>query len=309
MSQPPPALEVAWPAGTPGRRSDDLVVLRSDAMRARLHPWALLGLWGWQALLALGASLPIASLVGATYQVGPRGDAPLWDPGGHALLDFSWHNARGLTAVTRAAESVLIVGAVAGLVPTTAAMIAIAHATRDERATGFLRSVAGAMRLLPSLLVLLAVVTAAQAAVLGVGVALGDGVVSWSSSALGEPRGQRLGVAVGLVFLTGASCLGVVHDLARAAVVCSRASGLGALVLGARAFTQAPVPLWWSWAWRALASLVPVVAVALVATRIGGRGGVALSLVALLHQAVILSRVALRASWLARALRWVRSAA
>jgi hypothetical protein len=50
---------------------------------------------------------------------------------------------------------------------------------------------------------------------------------------------------------------------------------------------------------------VPIVAVALLADRIGGRGGVALVVLAALHQSVILSRVALRASWLAKAMRSV----
>lgn len=306
MSQSPPAFEAGPAAVVERRRDDDLVLRGTDGMRARRHPGALLGLWGWQTLLAIAAGWPAASLVSASYGIGAHGDAPLWAPGGHALLDFLWHNARGLAPVTATAEVVLVVGAIGGLLPTAAAMIAIAHATRDHRASGFVRSVAGAMRMMPSLVLLLVVVGAAQAAVLAIGAALGDSMNIWTRAGLGEARAQRLGVAVGLVFVGAASGLGVVHDLGRAALVCSRANGLGALVVGARAFTQTPLPLWWSWAWRALASLVPVLAVGLVATRIGGRGGVSLVLLALLHQAVVLSRVALRASWLAHALRTVR---
>jgi hypothetical protein len=47
---------------------------------------------------------------------------------------------------------------------------------------------------------------------------------------------------------------------------------------------------------------------AFVAGRLGGRGGGALFVVAALHQLVILARVALRASWLAKAMRLVDDA-
>jgi hypothetical protein len=48
-----------------------------------------------------------------------------------------------------------------------------------------------------------------------------------------------------------------------------------------------------------------VLAIAAVATRIGGRGGLPLFLLAILHQGVVLSRVAIHLSWLASALRSV----
>jgi hypothetical protein len=283
----------------------DLVLLRNDAMRARRHPWALASLWGWQAALALLASWPAAAFVGAAYGVPPRRDAPLWDPGGHALLDFLRHGAQGLAPVRAAAEIAIVLGATVGLLPMAAVMVAMAHATTDRRAAGFARSMGGAARAMPSLLWLLVVLSVAQAATLGIGFLVAGAAQAWVHDSWGEARAQRMGVSIALVFVAVASGLGVVHDLARAAVVCARANGLRALVLGARAFGRAPLPLWWSWAWRALASLAPVIAAAAVATRIGGRGGAELVLLALLHQSVVLTRVALRASWLAEALRSV----
>jgi hypothetical protein len=287
------------------RRADDLVLVTTEAMRARRHPWALVGLWAWQTGLAVAASWPAASLVDATFRASPRGDAPLWDAGGHALLDFLWHGARGLAPVTAAAEFALVIGAVAGLWPTAAAMIAMAHVARDRRPAGFVHSMAAGLKTMPSLLVLWVTVSVAQVVAVGIGAGAGGAVDAWTHAWLGEARASRMGVAVGLMFVVVASGLGVVHDLARAAVVCSRASGLGALALGAKAFGQAPLPLWWSWAWRALVSLAPVLAAAAVAARIGGRGGGTLVLLALLHQGVVLSRVALHGSWLAQALRSV----
>ncbi len=283
----------------------ELAMLPARWVRARGHPWAVLGIWGWQTTLALGASWPASSLVRATYGSAPRRDAPLWDAGGHALLDFLWHNTRAVAPVISDAELVLIVGAVVGLLPMAAAMFAMTHAPGRRAVAGFAACVSGALRAMPSLLLLLLVVSIAQAIAIAIGVIVGESIEAWTGAGLGESRAQRIGVATGLVFLAAASVIGVVHDLARAVVVRSGANWRRALALAARIFSRAPLPIWWSWAWRALLSLVPVLAVATVALRAGGRGGLALWVLAVLHQAVAISRVALRASWLAKALRSV----
>ncbi len=281
----------------------DLVATR--AMRARLHPRAVAGLWLWQTGLALTASWPAASLASAAFGRGPHGDAPLWSDGGHALLDFLWHDAHGLAAVGATAKIALGVAVVGGLLPMAGAMIAIACTTRDRAAAALVRSFTGALRAMPSLLWLLGVVGAAEAGTIAIGVLIGAGARMWTLESLGEVRARRMEIAIALVFVVVASGLAVMHDLARAAASCFRATGWRALVVGARVFGQAPLVLWWSWAWRGLFSLAPILAVAGVATRIGGRGGVELVVLALLHQGVVLSRVALHTSWLARAVRAV----
>jgi hypothetical protein len=265
-------------------------------------------MWAWQTALALLVSWPAAGLAAAAWGGNVSGDAPLWAPDGHALLDWLWHDWRGLTALTRTAELVLLAGGVAGLVPTAALMIALAHAYRNRSAAGFVRSVAGGLRAFPPMLLLLVLAALAEGAVIVAGAALGYGLESWTHASAGEARAQQIEGLVLLVFLGLASALGVVHDLARAAVVRFRVRGLRALALGARTFRLAPLSLWWSWAWRAVAALAPVLAVGAVAGRLGGRGGFALVFLAVLHQAVVLARVALRASWLARALRAVDGA-
>jgi hypothetical protein len=290
------------------RETRDLVALPTAAMRARRHPWALVGLWSWQTLIALGASWPAAALVRTTYGVGPRSDAPLWDAGAHALLDFLWHSDRGLAPVTAAAEMALTIGAIAGLIPMAGAMFATACRTLDNRAMGFMRSMVAALQAMPSLLFLLVTVVVAQAMVIGLGLLSGWAVDALAHDGLGEDRAQRMGLAVGLGFVLTASGLGVVHDLARAAVVRSRASGPRALALGAQVFARDPLPLWWSWAWRAFAAFAPVLAASAIATRIGGRGGGPLVGLAIIHQGVVAWRVACRASWLAKALRSVSPA-
>jgi hypothetical protein len=141
--------------------------------------------------------------------------------------------------------------------------------------------------------------------VLGAGVGVAYAVEGWTHAALGEARAEQIAGALFIAFLGLTSAGGVVHDLARAAVIRFRVTGLRALGLGARTFRRSPVSLWWSWAWRMLASVAPVLTGAAVAERLGGRGGVALVVLFALHQCVVVVHVGLRASWLAKALRAV----
>jgi hypothetical protein len=287
--------------------SQELVLLTTASMSARRHPRAVLAVWAWESVLALLASWPAASLVRAVYGSDPRGDAPLWTPGGHALLDFVLHEEHGLRGVTTGAILVLVIGAVAGLLPMTALMTSIAYATRDRRAVGFVRSVTEGLRHFRPMLVLLVIASVAQALVVGLGAAAGSLVESWAHG-MGEARAGQLEGLVLALFLLGASAVGVAHDLARAAVVRFDVRGVRGVMLGVRTLRLSPLPLWWSWAWRGLASVAPVVAVAAVAGRLGGDGAVAFVFLLVLHQSVVLARVALRASWLAKALRAVDGA-
>jgi hypothetical protein len=271
-------------------------------MRARHHPRAILGVWAWQAAVASLASWPAASLVRAAYGNDPRGDSVLWTPGSHALLDFLWREAHGISAVVRGAAVVLLASAVAGLVPTAALMVAIAGAEAPKEVS-FSRAVRDGVRAFPALMLLLVVVTVAQTIAVGAGVLAGDLTAGWTHAGLGEAHAQGLGAVVSLPFLVLAAAIGVTHDLARAAVVRRSVSGMRALAAGAFEFAAAPVSLGWSWGWRAVVALALIAVVAPFAGHLGGRGGAALVLLAVLHQTVVLGRVALRASWLATALR------
>jgi hypothetical protein len=290
------------------RSRDELVLVTTPAVHARRHPRALAAMWAWQTVLALLVSGPAAGLARAAWRGDVSGDAPLWAPGGHALLDWLWHDAHGLRAAVSGAEIVLALGAVAGLVPMAAMMIALTYATRDRKAAGFVRSVTGGMRVFLPMLVLLVAAGLLEGLVVGFGALLAHLAESWAHAGMGEARAQQIEGVVLLLFLGLGSAVGVIHDLARAAVIRFRVRGLRAFALGVRTFRLSPVSLWWSWAWRALASIAPVLAVAGVAGRLGGRGGLGLVFLFVLHQSVVVVRVALRASWLARALRGVDGA-
>jgi hypothetical protein len=283
------------------RPADELVLLVPQAMRARRHPRAIAAIWAWQTVLALLASGPTAGLARAAL----GGDEALWTPGAHALLDWLWHDIHGLRALLNGAEIVLVLAAVAGLVPMAALMAALAYARRDRHAASFAQSVAAGSRAFPAMALLLLLVGLLQGLVVLAGAVIAGAVEGWAHASLGEARAQQLESVVFLLFLAAASQIGVMHDLARAAVVRFRVTGIRALGVGAQTLGRSPVVLWWSWAWRALASVAPVLAAAAVAGKIGGHGGVDLVFLLALHQSVIVVRVALRASWLARALRAV----
>jgi hypothetical protein len=283
----------------------ELGLLANDAMRARRHPWAVALLWAWETALALLFAWPAASLAGAVFGRGAAGDGVAWTPGGVALLDALTRNDPGLRAVTTAGIAALALGAVAGLVPLGATLTVLAYATRDGRSAGVTQSLSEGLRLFPPLLLLLVLASLAQGAALVVGAGAGSLVESWMHEGLGEARAQQIQGLFLLLTLGAVSAIGAAHDLSRAAVVRFKVGGFRGAVLGTRTLRLAPLSMWWSWAWRAAASLAPVVATAWVTGRLGGRAGMALVVIFALHQLVIAARVALRTSWLARALRAV----
>ncbi len=291
--------------------SEDVVPLGASSIRARARPRAVLGVWAWESTLALVGSWPAVTLARAAYGRHPNGDAMLWDPGALPLLGMLSREANGTRAATGAATAVLVLGVLAGLIPLAAMMVSIGNATREGRRIGAARAVGGALGVSRPFGRMLLVVTIGQGLVAATAVLLDEVVESWMHASLGEALAQQLAFALAATVMLAAVALGVVHDLARAAVVRFELEAMSALTVGARTLRHAPFAVTWSRGWRTLASAAPVAAVALLADRVGGRGGIALVVLAALHQAVVLARVALHASWLAKALLrtpWLTSA-
>lgn len=267
--------------------------------RARSHPRAIAAFWAWQAAVALVAAWPGASLVRAAYGGDPRGDAPLWEPGGSELLDFLWRNAGAAGAAADGALLVVLVGVGVGLVAIAGLMVAL---ERPAGRRALPRTLLATLACLPAFVRCAGLFLAAQAATLGAGAFLGMLAEGWTRSRLGEGPAQVLGLGVGSAFLLATAALGVMHDLARAVVVVNREKALGGVAGALRLYRAAPGRLTWAWAWRTGVSMGPVAVAGAVASSTGAGGG-ALVLVAAAHQGAALGRVALRASWLAFALR------
>lgn len=272
-------------------------------MRARRRPRAVLVMWLFEVVVGVVLAAPMASYVRSVYASHPDGDAPLFADGGIDLLPFLL-NAKGAAPVfVSHATLVLLLAYVAGLVPLALFLLSVAHTTADLRAPKARLLWPRVTSSFGPLLGLLVLATIAEIIAAAVAIFAGTKLASSLEPTLGDARADQLGAVLALILLVGTAALGVIHDLSRAAVVRFRQRTLGALRMGAKAFARSPARLLWSWAWRAGAALLPIAAVSAISTRLGGRSGVALAALFALHQAVILSRVAFRASWLARAMR------
>jgi hypothetical protein len=268
------------------------------------------GVWAWQSLVALVASVPVAVLVGAATGGDPRGDAALGAPGAHLLMSWLSREEAGVRAVGVAAIATLSLGAAAGMVPHAALLVSLDHGRRDRRALGALAFARG-MRLLPKLACVSVAVTVGQAALVGVALLLARLTEAAANRPLGEARADELALALAAPAVLSAAGLGLLADLARAHVVGARATVSRALGDGVLLLARRPASLVWSWSWRTAASLAPVAVVWVLGDSIGAAargaphalGAVAM---ALAHQTTLWVRVALRASWLAKTLRSVR---
>lgn len=251
---------------------------------------------------------PAISIARAAYGDHPRGDAPLWRAGGFELLDLLANARYATTATFAAAAAAMLVSTILGALPTAALVASIAYSTRDLKAPPLRDVAARAVRAFGPMLVVLAVGAVVEGLLLGLGAIAGAIAGSALEHRAGEARAEQVGWIVFALFTLGGAFVGVTCDLARAAVVRFRVRGLAALRLGVNAVRRAPAVAFWSWAWRAIAGLALVGVGALVSDRLGGRGGAALVALGGLHQVVVVTRLALRASWLAKALRTVDGA-
>jgi hypothetical protein len=297
----------SWdPNVLPGPQAkDELVLLSVESMRTRRRPMAIALLWAWQAALAVLVAWPAAAAVGGFYGAHPGGDSPLWTPGGLPLMDLltAARGVRGETATL--AFLVLFVAGFADLVPLAAMLASIGYVTRDMRAPSLRAALARGAGVLPTFATLFAMASLLEGALvifaLLVGYALSDGL----ASKLGEARADQTAWIATLAILSVAGVVGVMHDLARAASVRFRVKALRAWKFAYNALARGAAQVLWGWAWRTLAGWAVVGVGALVAARFGGHGGAELAVLAVAHQAVTGARVALRASWLAKAMRAV----
>jgi len=291
--------------------SPELVLLANDAMRARHRPWMILLVWAWEAVWAFAIAWPVGRMAARAYGTHPDGDGVLFRAGALELGDFFAYGFRALPALVGHVSVLAPAALLLGLLPLAALMASMTQATRDRRAPPLRQlwpHVLGSFTPMAGLLVLatIAIVTSGAAAMaLGAAVA---GTYAEGNHVGGEPRADWLGLGVTAIGLLAPCFVGILHDMARAAVVRFRVKTVRAIVLAWKAMALHPVSECWSYVWRAVVSWGLVGLGALVASRLGGRPGLALVALLLMHQAIVLSRVALRASWLAKALRSLDSA-
>lgn len=294
--------------------SDDLELVECDRMRARRAPRALLALYASHAAWSLLAALPVREHASRTFGAHPDGDAVLFTPGGRALMEWAAHETHGvLLTAAPLAIAIAIVGAVATQLATANLLLAMTHGRaglppRPGEGAAF------ASRAFLPLTAVWVLTLLAQGIVLGGG-GFAAGALYDALVPSGDARAFFWGVAALAPFVVLAALVGVTADLARAALSVREREDLsrvGAIRLALRAFAHAlrGMRSAWalalgSWASRWAIGALLVVGGALAAARLGGRAGGALAALWVVHQGVLAARVALRASWLARAARIV----
>jgi uncharacterized membrane protein (GlpM family) len=298
------SLDVALFGAEPPR-DDGLALLENDAMRARRRPVAIAQMWAWEAAVGAIVAWPVATVVRAAYGGHPQGDAPLWTPGALDLAQLGLYTAPARAGLIMQTIALLAIGAVVGILPTSALIASLAFVRRDRRPPPLRTVLVRGIDAFPSMFVLLVAAVCFQLLVGLVAIVVGQALSSGLVEKMGEARSDQIGALATLLILGLALVIGVAHDLARAALMRYRVGVLRAAELASNTLRRSPASLVWSWAWRAIAAWVPVLMGSLVADRLGGRGGAALFALFLVHQLVIASRVALRASWLAKGLRAV----
>jgi len=289
------------------RKDTRLLLVSNDAMRARRRPVALFVYYMYQLALALVVAWPVSRGLARAFGGHPRGDSVLFDDGGWAILALRSAWERVSPAFFALLAIVAIFGAVLGLVPLSALLTSISHATPDTRAPR-------PRHLAPYVIATFAPLTWIFALGAALELAL-SAVALWTFGAVGEavrartsdPRADQIAVLACFIVLMFAGAACVVHDLARAALVRHRTGAFGAIRAALVTFRRMP-RVAWSWAWRGGVSIAVVIVVAAIVPRLGTKGAASLIVIALLHQVVALARTALRASWLARALRAVDAA-
>ena len=263
--------------------------------RARKHPRAILVTWLWFAVWGLILAWPAASAIGQELRSNADGDAPLFRPGALDLLDYLWR-ARGV--ITTELGHVVILAPVAIVGATVPLAILLTSLTGKQRLERPSRTIGE--------LVLFEIgAFVVQALALWSALELGSATSTWLEASLGEVRADMSGVAVFAVGIVLVLVVSIYRDLASAALVHAEESIGDALVVGGRTLVRQPFALAWAWVWRALVGIALVAAGTWLSMKFGGKSGLFLVALFLVHQAAVAWRVAWRASWLAASVRGI----
>jgi hypothetical protein len=255
------------------------------------------------ATLALALAWPIARIAADPTLSYPRGDRILFEPGGLYLSEALRLARAPLTSAAEGMSFGILVGLYLGLLPLGALLYALAR--REPMSLSILMGAAGRTFGPLSLLLGLALVVTALACTAPLTVA--SLLETKLTTALGDRGSDIAEAGFRVVALGVAAFVGVVHDLARAALVSCEERALRAARIGVETLRLWPAEALGGWALRALSALLLVTVVARTTTYIGVETGPRFIAVVLLHQAVAAALVFLRADWLALANRLVGS--
>jgi hypothetical protein len=291
-----------------GRDMRETVVRRE--VRARERPRAVILVYLWELAWALLVATPIHAWAKRSWGAHPDGDAVLFRAGARELSTWFGGGDEAASVVVRTTLLLLFVGAIAGQVPLAALVAALIRRIRATQALAV-----GVRAWLP-LCGVLFLATFVELLLIGGGMFAATAIDHSLRERMGDARAFGVRLAVFAFFVVLASLVGVVADLARVAVARDVAeqdpdaeprSGLTVLRAGLgvafstmrRRFGTAFI----GWSWRMILGVLLLGIAWVIGSMVGGRGGIVLLLLFLLHQGIVFVRTALRASWLAHALR------
>jgi hypothetical protein len=300
-----PAERSASDPGSQGTAEVDPPRERRAAGRPAAHerPAAVAFYFGYRALASLVVAAPLSVFVARVVGEYPRGDAILFDPGGLMLSELARLSALAAAALAVQLGVGALLTAALGLVP-----LAVLLAALSQGGPLSAQAVGGrAARALGPLALLWGIALAAQVAAAALVLLPGTKLCA---ELLVLPRNRDLAaIAVAAVALVPVAALGLVHDLARVAVVGEQRGFYMAVSRGLDALRAAPLAAAWAWASRGALTVVALAGGAWGVHLAGTSNGPSVAAAFAAPLAAFAAAAYLRASWLAAAFRLLDRAA
>jgi hypothetical protein len=265
-----------------------------------LVPAAALFVWIFELAASLLLATPVHAWALSYFGAHPDGDALVFRPGGYALLSWLGDRTPALPIVVRTTILLLAAFALAGrwFFGFVTSWLA-SHGARAPTT---------AARAFVPLVLTGALAFAAEAFVVSVGLLASSAASAVFEARLGDARAFFIRVVVLIAF---AALLAVIHvftELADTALVLTEPAPMltrvRAAAVGAYRALRAPMIV--AWVWRSAGGIALLGLGSVAGDVVGARGGTALALLFVAHQALALGRAALRVSWLDCARRAVQ---
>lgn len=284
--------------------------LQRREIRARERPRAIVLVYLWELSWALLVATPLHAWAKRSWGAHPDGDAVLFRAGARELAAWLGSGDEAGAIVIRVTFLLLLVGTLVGQVPLGALVAALIRRIRATQALSI-----GVRAWLPLCGVLL-IATFVEIVIVGGGLFASSAVDHALRDRMGDARAFGVRLVVVALFVLLAMIVGVVADLARVSIARDVAeqdpdaeprSSLSvlrsSLAIALRTMRRRFGAAFLGWTWRTSLGVLLLGLGWTVGSFVGGRGGIVLFLLFLLHQGIVLLRTALRASWLAHALR------
>ena len=274
--------------------------LLPEKIRARNRPGLIAIVYLVHAAAGLALAWPAVEPFAHRSLALPREDAVLFGPSAGLYLAEAFRlEHKAVAGALVGSLPTLLLTSYLGLLPLGALLYALGRGGR----LSFADLAAAAARSFGRLSALFGLALAAMLIAGAIPLACASTLRDKLAAILDDPGADVLAAAVGLAGIALGAALGILHDLARAAVVHRNLPAMSATHRAVRIAKAHPLAAMFGWGWRFTAggALVFVVALATAAIDVERMSG--LLVVGMLHQACILALVALRASWLACALR------